>query len=217
MGKYLDILATLEGNETCDRSDKGDKSEKSNTCARQKCDEGCDESLSLQTGVNLSSPYVATSVAANPLNYNLCRFGRFGRTLSELERRCPDLVDLCRWRQAVNDGKRFLIQWGEQAQALHWTPRDLFGLHDVPANPHPTYQRLSRYDCAGLIWLLQGCPVVALTQATAAIKMPTGTITTYRKHKLCAASDAPREKESGECVMRNRRLRATAGSNGRLN
>jgi hypothetical protein len=98
MGKYLDMLATL--GETRDKSDKGDKSEESNTYARQKCDDGCDQSQSLETGVNLWSPCVATSVAANPLNYNLCRFGRFGRTLSELERRCPDLVDLCRWREA---------------------------------------------------------------------------------------------------------------------
>ena len=110
------------------------------------------------------------------------RISRFGRTLSELERRCPNHVDPARWQRAVEDGRRFLAQWGEQAEALGWTARDLFGLHDVPANPHPTYQRLSRYDCTGLIWLLQGCPVVALTEATAAIRMPTGNVTTYRKH-----------------------------------
>ena len=28
---------------------------------------------------------------------------------------------------------------------------DLFGLHTPPAKPHPTYRRLSRYDCTGLI------------------------------------------------------------------
>jgi hypothetical protein len=52
----------------------------------------------------------------------------------------------------------------------------------VPTNPHPTYERLARYDETGLVWLLQGCPVVALTDATAAIRMPTGSIVTYRKH-----------------------------------
>ena len=106
---------------------KSDKSDKSNTYARQKCDQGCDQSQAPQNGNDLSSPYVATSVAANPLNYNLCRFGRFGRTLSELERHCPDLVELSRWQQAVEDGQRFLAQWGEQAEALGWTSRDLFG------------------------------------------------------------------------------------------
>ena len=107
MGKYLDLLATFEARETRDKSDKSDKS---NTYARQKCDQGCDQSQAPQNGNDLSSPYVATSVAANPLNFNLCRFGRFGRTLSELERHCPDLVELSRWQQAVEDGQRFPVR-----------------------------------------------------------------------------------------------------------
>jgi hypothetical protein len=60
--------------------------------------------------------------------------------------------------------------------------RDLFGLQAPPAKPHPSYSRLSRYDETGLIWLLQGRPVVALTETTAAIQNPTGAITTYRRH-----------------------------------
>jgi hypothetical protein len=98
-----------------------------------------------------------------------------------LERRCPAHVEPARWQRAVEDSKHFLAQRGEQAESLGWTPRDLFGLDSVPANPHPNYRRLSRYDCTGLIWLLQGCPVVALTECTAAIRMPTGSILTYRK------------------------------------
>ena len=114
----------------------------------------------------------------------------YGLILSTLCERCPTHVEPARWEQATKDGQRFLIQWGERAEALGWTARDLFGLHEVPTKPHATYQRLSRYDCTGLIWFLQGCPVVALTQATA-----TGTITTYRKHRFCAAADTLHEKE----------------------
>jgi hypothetical protein len=110
------------------------------------------------------------------------RLIRFSRTFSELERRCPDHVEPSRWQQAVEDSRRFLAQWGEQAEHFGWTPRDLFGLHKIPAKPHPSYRRLSRYDCTGLIWLLRGCPVVALTESTVAIRMPTGSILTYRKH-----------------------------------
>jgi hypothetical protein len=56
-------------------------------------------------------------------------------------------------------------------------------LHSPPTNPHPSYNRLSRYDCTGLCWLLQGREVVALTEATASIRSPhTGSITVYRKH-----------------------------------
>jgi uncharacterized membrane protein YcaP (DUF421 family) len=40
---------------------------------------------------------------------------------------------------------------------------------------------LSRYDETGLIWLLRGREVVALSPVTAAIKNPAGAITVYRK------------------------------------
>jgi hypothetical protein len=106
----------------------------------------------------------------------------YGRVFAVLCERGPERVNPERWRLAVRDGRRFLAEWREQAAALGWTPRDLFGLHEVPANPHPTYERLARYDETGLVWLLQGCPVVALTDATAAIRMPTGSVVTYRKH-----------------------------------
>jgi hypothetical protein len=108
--------------------------------------------------------------------------GHYGRTMVALEARCPDLISAERWRAAVEDGRRFLIRWGEQAEALGWAARDLFGLHRPPASPHPSYSRLSRYDETGLIWLLQGREVIALTDATAAIQSPTGDITIYRRH-----------------------------------
>ncbi len=101
---------------------------------------------------------------------------------SQLEARCPDFVEPADWQQAVEDGRRFLAQWGDQAQALGWTPRDLFGLHQVPDKPAPSYRRLSRYDQTGLIWLLQGRTVVALTTDTAAIQGSNGNLTVYRRH-----------------------------------
>jgi hypothetical protein len=104
------------------------------------------------------------------------------RTLSALESACPELVPGDRWRRCVEDGRRFLAAWGEQADALGWTAKDLFGLHQPPAAPHPSYSRLSRYDETGLIWFLQGRPVVALTEATAAIQSSTGALTIYRRH-----------------------------------
>ena len=110
------------------------------------------------------------------------RFCRFCRTFQELERRCPEHVDVADWQEMVEDGRRFLAQWGEQAEALGWTARDLFGLQKSPDQPHPSYCRLSRYDEIGLIWLLQGRPVVALTDATAAIENRTGAITVYRRY-----------------------------------
>jgi hypothetical protein len=102
--------------------------------------------------------------------------------LDVLDSRCPDHVEDGRWRHVVQDGRRFLATWGAQALALGWTVGDLFGLHTPPENPHPSYRRLSRYDETGLIWLLQGCEVPALTAMTATIRRPSGSTTTYRKH-----------------------------------
>jgi hypothetical protein len=107
---------------------------------------------------------------------------RYSRTMTALEADCPDLVPVDRWQLAVQDGRRFLARWGEQAEAFGWTARDLFGLHTSPAKPHASYTPLSRYDETGLIWLLQGREVVALAEVTAAIHNPTGAITVYRRH-----------------------------------
>src|SRR6516165_721778 len=76
-------------------------------------------------------------------------------------------LDAADWQQAVEDGHRFVIQWGKQAEALGWAPADLFGLHTPPDRPAPNYRRLSRYDQTGLVWLLRGRPVIALTQTAA--------------------------------------------------
>jgi hypothetical protein len=106
----------------------------------------------------------------------------YARTLGALRARCPDHIPAERWEQALSDSERFITQWGPQAQALEWTPRDLWGLHKPPENPAPTYSRLSRYDETGLCWLLQGRNVSALSSETAVIKSPTGAVTRYRKH-----------------------------------
>jgi hypothetical protein len=101
---------------------------------------------------------------------------------SILERRYPDHVSIVDWQHAVEDGRRFLPRWGKQAEALGWTPDDLFSLAEPPARTHPRYRRLSRLDCTGLIWLLHGRPVVALTADTAAIGTRSGgTLTFYRQ------------------------------------
>jgi hypothetical protein len=107
---------------------------------------------------------------------------RYRKVFAHLQLKAPTLVPVGRWQQAVEDGKRFLAQWGEQAQALGWSSADLFGLHAPPEKPHPTYNRLSRYDSTALIWLLEGRQVVALTADTASIRSPkTGNVTTYRR------------------------------------
>jgi hypothetical protein len=76
----------------------------------------------------------------------------------------------------------FLRQWGQQAETLGWTSGVLFGFHTPPANPAPSYSRLSRYDETGLLWFLHsGRTVVALTRDTATIRYPSGNTLVYRK------------------------------------
>jgi hypothetical protein len=121
--------------------------------------------------------------AQNSQNSQNSHTQKLGSVLVALESRCPDLVPLDRWQQAVADGKTFLAQWGEQAQALGWTTKDLFGLLTAPQHAKLTFNPLSRYDETGLIWLLKGRRVVALTESTAAIEKPaSGAVTMYRRH-----------------------------------
>src|SRR5262249_1814521 len=107
---------------------------------------------------------------------------RYRQTFGALQLRPPAHVPEARGGMGVSDARAFLARWGSQAEALGWTSADLFGLHQPPEQPHPSYNRLSRYDCTGLAWLLQGREVIALTADSASIRKPaTGNITTYRR------------------------------------
>jgi hypothetical protein len=124
----------------------------------------------------------AFEMAAAKNNLSAYPCAPYARVLAALSESCPALVEVHRWEAAKVDAEAFLWRWGEQAQALGWTARDLLGLQAIPEHPAPSYRRLSRYDATGLIWLLKGRPVVALTDATAAIENSTGAITIYRKN-----------------------------------
>jgi hypothetical protein len=129
-----------------------------------------------ERGRHRGTAVVKGSDSGTPLD----RFAH-ARALAVLRERCPDLVEEHRWREAVTDADSFLSRWGEYAAALGWSTLDLFGLHPVPQNPAPSYRRLSRYDQTGLFWLLEGRPVVGLTDTTATIQHPSGSITGYRR------------------------------------
>jgi hypothetical protein len=105
--------------------------------------------------------------------------GPYCSALRALGAQCPDDVPEDRWHQAIGDATAFISEWGEQAHALGWTEHELFGLHPVPERPAPNYSRLSRLDDMGLLWLLRGRPVVALTAMEAAYRCPDGAILKY--------------------------------------
>ena len=60
------------------------------------------------------------------------------------------------------------------------TERGVVNALTPPERPAASYSRLFRYDETGLIWLLRGRPVIALTETTAAIQAATGVLS-YRK------------------------------------
>jgi len=80
-----------------------------------------------------------------------------------------------RWAQFIADGSLFLDSpFCAVAAALGWGPLDLFGCdRDRP---------FARIDQAGLLWLLNGGKLVALTEGTAAaIERRTGARQTYHR------------------------------------
>src|SRR5262249_17499766 len=109
--------------------------------------------------------------------------GTYSQTLVALRAECPAYVDAADWQQAIEDGHRFVTQWGKQAEALGWAPTELFGLQIPPEKPALNYRRLSRYDQTGLIWLLHGRRVVELTKDKAVIETATGTVSYRRDNK----------------------------------
>jgi hypothetical protein len=89
--------------------------------------------------------------------------------------RVPGDVPPRRWRQFIYDAARFLDSgFAAQAAALDWDALDLFGCDQK--RPY------ARIDNAGLIWLLNGDRLVALTEQSARIETKSGaTLTYYRK------------------------------------
>jgi hypothetical protein len=88
--------------------------------------------------------------------------------------RPPGDVPPHRWQRFVDDVGLFLDGgFAEQAAALGWGPHDLFGCdRDRP---------FARIDLAGLLWLLKGDKLVALTADTATIETRAGPRLTYRR------------------------------------
>jgi hypothetical protein len=88
--------------------------------------------------------------------------------------RPPADVPTMRWRRFVGDVGRFLDgPFCTVAATLGWGPFDLFGCHR--ARP------FARIDQAGLLWLLNGHKLIALTENTATIETRAGARQTYRR------------------------------------
>jgi hypothetical protein len=88
------------------------------------------------------------------------------------------------WKVLQDGALVFLKDWAAQAHRLGWDAPDLFGVHAVA--PH------ARLDGVGLVPLLGGRPVIALTVDTVGIRAASGGTLTFRKHK---------SPPSGRCLV----------------
>jgi hypothetical protein len=81
---------------------------------------------------------------------------------------------LSRRQQFLDDARAFLDSgFAIQAAALGWSATDLFGCDD--AKP------FARVDKMGLVWLLHGDKLVAITTDTAIIETRSGARHSYRR------------------------------------
>jgi hypothetical protein len=79
-----------------------------------------------------------------------------------------------RWLRFIDDCSLFLDGgWASRAAKLGWGPLDLFGCDRE--------RPFARIEHAALLWLLNGCKLIALTADIAAIETPTGGRQTYRR------------------------------------
>jgi hypothetical protein len=88
-------------------------------------------------------------------------------------KRPPGDVPLDRWVQFLDDARRFVDEgWAHRAEALGWEPHDLIGCDGI--KPY------ARIDRLGLIWLLNGRAVIAISRDTARICGATGNLSFRR-------------------------------------
>jgi hypothetical protein len=77
------------------------------------------------------------------------------------------------WQQLIVDAERFLDGWAAQAHRLGWPDWELFGAHRRAP--------WGRIQGMGLVLLLRGDEIAALTETEAVIRTRTGAHQTYRR------------------------------------
>lgn len=107
--------------------------------------------------------------------------GDLTAALAELELTRPDHVEAAEWQRAVEDGRRFLVEWGRRADELGWTADDLFGLPPVPDRLSWNYRRLARLDLVGVVWLLRGRAITAVDADAISIDVSGAVLRFYRR------------------------------------
>jgi hypothetical protein len=88
------------------------------------------------------------------------------------------------WQQLITDAERFLDDWAQQAAALGWPAWELFGCHRRAP--------WARIDGMGLVLLLHGDPLAALTATEAVIRRASGAHQTWHRRQRDPLTTAER-------------------------
>lgn len=117
----------------------------------------------------------------------------WGEALARLDpARPPADISPTRWLRFIDDCGRFIDNgWAARAAALGWGPLDLFG-----CNREKPFARISQ---AGLLWLLDGRKLLALTGDTAAIATQSGGKLTLYRRQLETGGVLAWELSAAEC------------------
>jgi hypothetical protein len=116
----------------------------------------------------------------------------WAEALARLDPACPPCdIPPMRWLRFIDDCGRFLDEgWAARAEALGWGPLDLFG-----CNRDKPFARISQ---AGLLWLLEGRKLLALTADTAVFATQSGGKLTFYRQQLEAGGVLAWELGSAE-------------------
>ncbi|MCZ6610127.1 MAG: hypothetical protein O7A66_09020 [Alphaproteobacteria bacterium] len=86
------------------------------------------------------------------------------------------------WMLFLGSCESFIASpWPGKAASMGWDAYALFGCHNL--------KPVERVDRMGLLWLLRGGRIAALTSGTAVIEMPSGSRLTYRTNPIREPSD----------------------------
>jgi hypothetical protein len=172
MGKYLQLLDRAALHER--RRDKSDKSDESPLRTMDQSTFG-----RLYRFCRNPDPTIVGDITqeerAAIAEYNGGAPRAWAEALAQLDPANPPVdVPLARWQRFIEDCESFhRLGWANLAEAFGWGPLDLFGCDRE--------RPLARCDHMGLLWLIQGRKLVALTANTAKIDTLTGSLQTYRR------------------------------------
>jgi hypothetical protein len=88
----------------------------------------------------------------------------------------PEGISSDRWRRVLEATRVFMGSWAAEAARLGWSDLDVFGCHATRPD--------RRFDCMGLMLLLEGCEIVAIDERGAELSTGGDTRQRFRRRPM---------------------------------